>query len=108
MYWTLAVAWSFSLSEAVPFRPAVRRLIRLVGTMPLIWSLPNERRKFARSPEPVALMLFDTDSPLSKKSRTLLGDATHGTATPWLYHCGMRRPSSLGPQLSSTPSYRPS
>src|SRR5829696_2293651 len=101
MYWTLAVAWSFSLNEAVPLRPAVRRLRRLVGMMPLIWSLPNERRKFARSPAPVALMLFETDRPFSKKSRTLLGDATHGTGTPLLYHWGMRRPSSLGPQLSS-------
>src|SRR5512138_4006048 len=100
MYWTLAFAWSFSLSEAVPFSPAVMRSRRLVGTMPFNCSLPNERRKFARSPDPVALMLFETDMPVWKKSRTLFGDDTQGAGLPLLNHCGIKSPaSSFGPQL---------
>src|SRR6476620_6330141 len=102
MYWTLALAESFSLSEAVPLRPAVRRLSVLVGTMPFICSLPNDRRKLARSPEPVALTFFEKESPFWNKSRTLFGLETHGTAWPLENHCGMFRPaSSFGPQLSS-------
>jgi hypothetical protein len=46
--------------------------------MPFICSLPNERRKLARSPEPVALTLFETERPFWKKSRTLFGFETQG------------------------------
>src|SRR5256885_1901039 len=112
--------------------PLTARLVRvllLLGYMPLSPVRPTARRMLLRSLLRATATLVLMSTPVFQKSRTLLGCAAHGPTPKNCLHGreasytlgtptwssvspGARthpvvRPSSLGPQLSSAPSFLP-
>src|SRR6188474_1200605 len=113
MYATDPSAVHFVPILKVPLRLAVLRWKLLLGNTPLTLSAPSERRPYALSVPPLTPTVVAAVTPVAKKSLTLSGCAIHGVGVqllvpaPGLVNWQISRPSSLGPQLSSTPSFTP-